>query len=197
MRALPEDPVVQTNGCRLLAHIAVNDSNQLAIAKECGVKAVLMAMKNFPCDSAIQESSCRVLGLLSYHSETQQYVTRLGGIEATLAAMDSCGSPEVLVSGCSTLTCLAVTEKNIDRIRDEKGVERVVSAMKKFEDHSDLQLTGCLALKLFAETKEVAKQVVAEGGEAVIRSAMKRFSESAELLKEAQDALDNIKKHST
>ena len=67
MRALPEDPVVQTNGCRLLAHIAVNDSNQLAIAKECGVKAVLMAMKNFPCDSAIQESSCRVLGLLSYH----------------------------------------------------------------------------------------------------------------------------------
>ena len=88
--------------------------------------------------------------------------------------------------------------------------------MKKFEDHSDLQLTGCLALKLFAETsrctlvacthqsvicllivEEVAKQVVAEGGEAVIRSAMKRFSESAELLKEAQDALDNIKKHST
>ena len=67
MRALPKDQIVQTNGSRLLAHIAVKDSNQLPIAKECGVKAVIEAMKNFPSDSAIQESCCRVLGLLSYN----------------------------------------------------------------------------------------------------------------------------------
>lgn len=132
MRALPEDQVIQTNGCRLLAHMAVKDSNQLAIAKECGVKAVLEAMKKFPSDSAVQESGCRVLGLLSYNcmlhsrqlsarwspltfpfglfkAETQQYITRLGGTEATLAAMRDCVCAEVLVAACGTLTCLAMT----------------------------------------------------------------------------------------
>jgi hypothetical protein len=67
MRALPNDHVIQTNGSRLLAHIAVKDSNQLPIAKECGVKAIIEAMKNFLSDSSIQECCCRVLGLLSYN----------------------------------------------------------------------------------------------------------------------------------
>jgi maleate cis-trans isomerase len=195
MRALPNDHVIQTNGSRLLAHIAVKDSNQLPIAKECGVKAIIEAMKNFLSDSSIQECCCRVLGLLSYNSETQQYVTGLGGIEATVSAMQNCGSVEVLILGCGTLTCLAMTEKNVDRIRDIKGVQCVVSAMKKFKDHSGLQLSGCLALKMFSETREVAQQVVEEGGVSVIKEAMAKFPENAELAKEGQEALENINKN--
>ena len=44
-------------------------------------------------------------------AETQQYVTGLGGIEATVAAMQHCGCVEVLIVGCGTLTCLAMTGK--------------------------------------------------------------------------------------
>eukprot|EP00118_Oscarella_pearsei_P007046 m.33268 g.33268 ORF g.33268 m.33268 type:complete len:757 (+) comp31795_c0_seq2:1038-3308(+) len=194
MNELSDNVVILTNGVRLLAHCALKECNHVAIAKECGVRATLRALKAFPENSAIQESGCRLLGLLSYNSETQQYVVSLGGIEATLAAMKSCRCPEVLVAGCGTLTCVAMTEKNVDRIVEQEGIKTIIGAMKEFQSSKDVQMTGCLALKMLTESKPVIGKIVSAGGVEALKKAMDTYPEHTELTKEAEDALDTITK---
>ncbi|XP_065845792.1 uncharacterized protein [Oscarella lobularis] len=194
MNELGDNVTIQMNGCRLLSHCALKESNHVAIAKECGVRATLRTMKGFPKNATIQESGCRLLGLLSYNSETQQYVVSLGGIEATLAAMISCNVAEVLVAACGTLTCVAMTEKNVERIVAQDGIKSIVDSMLAFPENKDVQMTGCLALKMLTESKSVIGKIVSAGGVDALTKAIEAFPKITDLTKEAEDALETIKK---
>ena len=106
-------------------------------------------------------------------------------------------------------------EKNVERIVAQDGIKSIVDSMLAFPENKDVQMTGCLALKMLTESSTQAQidwnnifylcaliesvigKIVSAGGVDALTKAIEAFPKITDLTKEAEDALETIKKQTS
>jgi len=122
---------VQDAGCRSLREFSM-----LAVDQDFGelgcVAAVLGAMSSFPLAIEVQLSACEALENFARSNEPSRLsIVDDRGIETVLSAMKShANSPELQLSGCVLLQCLACTERGRSRFAEIDGAEVLIRTMR-------------------------------------------------------------------
>lgn len=97
----------------------------MAIARNGGIDAVVLALKNHRDNVNVQQNGCRAIGQFAYKNglfdfnccndsdENRVTIARAGGVDATVAALKRhIGNPGVQEAGCAALRHLAYNNGN-------------------------------------------------------------------------------------
>ncbi len=88
MQNHPADAKVQEVGCNALGKLAINDANEVRIAAEGGVGAIVKALQNHPADAKVQEAGCAALhNLTTNNSDNKAKAKSAGAEDAVKRAM--------------------------------------------------------------------------------------------------------------
>ena len=92
--------------------MAVSDQYRTQIADECGIEAVIAAMRNHPDAAGVQEQACHVIQDLCNRNKTNQdLIIQHGGLDLIRAAMQTHES-QASVCGCAVSAMCNLVVKN-------------------------------------------------------------------------------------
>ena len=87
MKNHPADAKVQEAACYALQNLAINDANEVRIAAEGGVGAIVKALQNHPTNAKVQEAACLALASLTINSANKAKAKSAGAEDAVKRAM--------------------------------------------------------------------------------------------------------------
>ena len=87
MKNHPADAKVQEACCAALRNLAANDANQVKVAAEGGVGAIVSAMQQHPADAKVQAAACYALQNLTYNNDNRVKAKSAGAEDAVKRAM--------------------------------------------------------------------------------------------------------------
>ena len=94
-------------------NLALNDDNEVKIAEQGGIKAVIEALLAHKGSAEVQEAGCCALWNLACNDDNEVKIAEQGGIKAVIEALLAHkGSAEVQEAGCGALCNLAANSKN-------------------------------------------------------------------------------------
>ncbi len=102
-------PIAAATGCRVLLFLARNDDNQIKIAGQDGIDAILEAMRTHRSHAGVQEQGCRALLNVGWSRRDVQMQIKKSGAEG------------VVKSAMAASDAMAVTKKKGQQLLDRLG----------------------------------------------------------------------------
>jgi hypothetical protein len=133
---------------RALRNLTHNDNNQVAIAEQGGIRAILDAMGNHSRHTGVLEECSRVLSSLAANADNKGAIAEQGGIRAVRALLDAIGNHSrhtgVLEPCCRALSNLAYNfdcgwsynANNQVAIEEQGGIRARLGAMGNHSRHT-------------------------------------------------------------
>ena len=187
---------------RALQILALHADNQVQVAAEGGIGAILGAMQGHPESEEVQAAGCKALLILAVNADNQIKVAAEGGIGAILGAMQ--GHPKssgMQEAGCGALWSLicprnpSVNADNKVKVAAEGGTDAILGALRGHPGSAKVQAAGCGALTTLATgpgTSGALLQIIkSAGAEDAVTRAMALINESMKEM--GQMLLDTLK----
>jgi uncharacterized protein YwbE len=175
-------------------YLTVNTDNQVKVAAEGGVSAVVTAMENHPTDAKVQAAACAALRNLAVNADNQVKVAAECGVGAVVTALQRHPTDaKVQEAACSALGNLALNNAdNQVKVAGEGCVGAIVTALQNHPTHVKVQEAACLALaSLTANSNNQVKAKSAGAEDAVKRTIT--LQDATALTKEwGQIVLDSL-----
>eukprot|EP00927_Polykrikos_kofoidii_P026332 TRINITY_DN23476_c1_g1_i1.p1 TRINITY_DN23476_c1_g1~~TRINITY_DN23476_c1_g1_i1.p1 ORF type:complete len:1191 (-),score=243.14 TRINITY_DN23476_c1_g1_i1:269-3841(-) len=129
--------------------------------------------------------------------ENRQTIVQHGGIEAILSVMERHKELGTAIQrpAMDALWNLTFCEDAVDRVNFSNGIERIVDAMRRDPDISELQGSACAVILNLAVQEDVRRRVVDCGALNLISGAMQRHAENEEVLEQGCQALYMLAYH--
>lgn len=177
MARFPESAGVQAAGCRILARLAQgNGTQQVRIATNGGLEAVVSAMERHAGVSSVQGAGCLAIGYITENNKAAQGTSgRCGAIKAVLNALRTCGNDDADVQSEAFFALGSVTgdnTENIAALSGAGGIEALVAGLGAHGSTERAQRNGCYALLNVSCSPENLGRVCACGGVAAVIRAM-------------------------
>lgn len=167
-----------------------------AIARSDIPLAAVSVLQKHASDRRTATVGCSVLSVLATNDALmQQGLGRAGAVQAIVLCVErnEGGDPRMTESGLRALSSLAYFPENRERIREQRGIEVIVSAMGNHSQSVSVQTEGATLLANYAFGSEENKKVISAGfGIDLLVTAMKTYPAERELQGRACQALRNI-----
>jgi hypothetical protein len=148
MHSHAADSNVQTLGCCAPCLLAEHYAG--SIERTVAIKRILHAIRTFPHDRTVVLRSLCALAKLLQHNPVARLVIIIhdGAVRALSDAMQSHLVDKAVQSvGCHVLGFLALANNNQEEMRQQRGIQSVVTAVYNHPEDIDVQETAFVALQ--------------------------------------------------
>jgi hypothetical protein len=137
MNLVPQDVVVQENGCERLWILSWEEENSAAIGRVGGISIILNAMARFPKNAHLQQCGCESLQNMALNDYNRREICELSGVHLIVQAMirhrnvagiQQCGCT-ALASIASSATC---GKMHCSVIEQAGGLNAILNAAREF-----------------------------------------------------------------
>ena len=183
MLAFPRNQQIQCVGCTTILILAVSADDEIQLAAQRSITAVLAALENHVVSAAIVEAATGALLNLCLNLRNAEAVGDGGGLESLFSCL-RCHpkSPRIVQSVLACIASLVLVERNRVHFSGLGGLECVVGMLKKYPasniDEKDVgvHVFACAALRnLVAHHAASKTALLSAGGLPLILSSLNRF----------------------
>lgn len=183
MLSFPRSQQIQSLGCATILMLAVSADDEIQLAAQRSITAVLAALDNHVVSAAIVEPATGALLNLCLNLRNAEAIGDGGGLESLFSCL-RCHpkSTRIVQSALACIASLVLVERNRVHFSGLGGLECVVGMLKKYPasniDEKDVgvHVFACAALRnLVAHHAATKTALLAAGGVPLVLSSLNRF----------------------